>query len=205
MKSNLALIIALIVWIAQSAAAAPIYVVKNKDGTITFTTRTPAAGTKAEVFTGKGNLYSRYSGRTRYSWHVGKLHREKYNIMIKAAAKRYSVDASLVKAVIHAESAFNPHAKSPKGAMGLMQLMPMTARELGVQNAYDPNQNILGGTKYLSRLLQKYSGDLKLGLAAYNAGPEAVAEYGGVPPYSETRTYVARVLRLFKEYQKVAS
>ncbi len=187
--------------VASSANCSPIYMLKNKDGSITFTTRQPASGVKAEVFTGKGNLYSRY--RASSGWRGFRLYKDKYNQDILSAANKYGVEPGLVKAVIHAESAFNPHARSPKGAMGLMQLMPQTARELGVRNAYHPEQNILGGTKHLSRLLQKYNGDLRLSIAAYNAGEEAVKQYGGIPPFSETRTYVNRVLRLYKEYRAI--
>ena len=103
------------------------------------------------------------------------------------------VSPDLVRGVIQAESAFNPMARSPKGAMGLMQLMPATAAVYNVINAYDPGQNIRAGVKYLGTLLSKYSQNVELALAAYNAGPGAVKKYGAVPPYRETRNYIARI------------
>ncbi|GIW39695.1 MAG: lytic transglycosylase [Candidatus Binatia bacterium] len=119
--------------------------------------------------------------------------------IIRAAARRHNVDPALVKAVIRAESDFFPFAKSPKGALGLMQLMPETARDLRVGRIFDPVENVEGGVRHLRRLLDRYRGDVRLALAAYNAGEKAVEAYGGVPPYRETREYVERVLR-FREY-----
>jgi len=104
--------------------------------------------------------------------------------------------------VIHAESAFNPMAMSNKGAQGLMQLMPGTAGDLGVSDAFDAAQNIDGGARYLAQLLRDFNGDVKLAAAAYNAGEAAVQKYGGVPPYDETQVYVARVQQLRDRYQK---
>jgi soluble lytic murein transglycosylase-like protein len=115
--------------------------------------------------------------------------------LIEEHAAAHSVNPSLVRAVIQAESAFNPRARSHKGAMGLMQLMPGTAAELGVLDPYDPRENIRGGVTYLKQLLVKYADDESLALAAYNAGPAAVARYGTVPPYRETRNYVEKIRR----------
>lgn len=123
-----------------------------------------------------------------------RLVRAKYEPIIEEHSSRHSLRADLVRAVIQVESGFNPWARSPKGAMGLMQLMPATARELGVDDPYDPYENIRGGTAYLRRLLDRYDGNEELALAAYNAGSNAVDRYGRVvPPYRETREYVRKV------------
>jgi hypothetical protein len=117
--------------------------------------------------------------------------------VINSAGDRHNIDPDLISSVIHAESGFNARALSPKGAQGLMQLMPKTAANLGVSNAFDPGANVEGGTKYLSELLEFYNFDIIKALAAYNAGPLRVRQYHGVPPYNETRAYVARIIRDF--------
>ena len=117
-----------------------------------------------------------------------------YDPIIEKASGRHGVDARIVKAVIQVESSFHPRARSPKGAMGLMQLMPDTARQYEARNPYDPESNIQAGTKYLGKLLGEF--ELPLALAAYNAGEGAVRRFGGIPPYAETQAYVARILGL---------
>jgi Transglycosylase SLT domain/Domain of unknown function (DUF4124) len=124
-----------------------------------------------------------------------------YEEVIRAASDRHNIDADLVRAVIKAESDFNSHARSSKGAMGLMQLMPDTARLYNVLNAYDPVDNIEGGVRHLRMLLERFRGDLRLSLAAYNAGSGAVERFGGIPPYAETREYVQRVLRFYDSFR----
>ena len=124
-----------------------------------------------------------------------------YDQIIASCATKYGVNPCLIKAVIHAESGYNPNAVSRKGASGLMQLMPGTARSLKVSNSFDPKDNVEGGVKYLRFLLDTFRGDVSLAVAAYNAGLNKVAKYGGIPPYNETRTYVNRVLSYMQSYQ----
>lgn len=124
-----------------------------------------------------------------------------YEPIIKTCSERYGVSPSLIKAVIHAESGYNPNAVSNKGASGLMQLMPGTAKSLKVSDSLNPKDNVEGGVKYLRFLLDTFHGDVSLALAAYNAGLSRVAKYGGIPPYAETRTYVNRVLSYMQSYQ----
>ena len=130
-----------------------------------------------------------------------RLKPDAYRDEIATAATQYGVDESIVRAIIHAESAFNPNALSRVGAQGLMQLMPATARRFGVGNAFDPGQNIRGGVQYLAFLLKRFNGDLRLVAAGYNAGEGAVDKYRGVPPYSETQRYVQRVTLLADRYR----
>jgi len=177
--------------------AAPIYVIENPDGSTRFTNKAPGAGVRARVFTAKRGGFSTYRGIRR-----PRLFVNEYEDIITTAAARAEVDPTLVRAIIHAESGFNPRAVSPKGALGLMQLMPEVAKSLGVKNPYRPEENVGGGCRYLAQLLTRYRGDLEMALAAYNAGPGAVERHGGVPPYSETQEYVKRVLELHRRYRR---
>jgi soluble lytic murein transglycosylase-like protein len=121
--------------------------------------------------------------------------------LVTSSSTAYGVDPALVKAIIANESGFDAGATSNVGAQGLMQLMPATAASLGVTNPYDPAQNIVGGTRYIKGLLDRFGGDVPLAVAAYNAGPGAVEKYGGVPPYAETQNYVQNVLASYAKYR----
>jgi Rod binding domain-containing protein len=125
--------------------------------------------------------------------------------LIQKASDRYGIDANIISAIIIQESGGNPDAVSPKGAKGLMQLMDSTASDMGIQSAFNPEQNILAGTKYFSQMLERYQGDLTLALASYNAGPAAVDRYRGVPPYDETQNYVSSVLGLKEGLDRAAT
>jgi len=134
------------------------------------------------------------------NWSATALNTTAFRAEVAAAATEYGVDPALLRAVIHAESAFNPMALSNKGAQGLMQLIPETASDMGVANPFDVSQNIRGGAQYLSGLLKQFNGDVRLATAAYNAGPQNVLKYNGVPPFDETRVYVDRVATLRQRY-----
>jgi len=149
----------------------------------------------------RGKASSR-AGRAPVRHGAERLHR--YDSVIRAAAQRYQLPESLLRAVIHTESNFYAHAVSRAGAAGLMQLMPKTAKALGVRDPYDPGQSVHGGARYLRLLANRYDGDMVLVLAAYNAGAGNVEKYGGVPPFAETRSYVRSVLRRYYAYERQA-
>ena len=125
----------------------------------------------------------------------------KYGYLIKQASKQFGIDPHLIKAVIKAESGFDHKAVSVAGAQGLMQLMPQTSNEMAVENPFDPQENIFGGVRYLSLMLKRFKNDKRLALAAYNAGPKNVVDYKGIPPFRETRTFVDKVMQLYKAYK----
>lgn len=176
---------AAVLW--PSVAAAQIYAWRDASGTLVLSDRRldPSAETYAVP-----NAPAFRTTRASVEGAAG----ERFEPLVQEYAARHRLRPDLVRAVIQVESGFNPLARSPKGAMGLMQLMPATARELGVRNAYDPAENVRGGTAYLRQLLDRYDGKEELALAAYNAGFDAVDRHGGrVPPYVETRNYVRKV------------
>ena len=125
-----------------------------------------------------------------------------FHSIIIQAAKRNQVDPALVKAIIMAESSYNPRAISKRGAKGLMQLMPGTAKALGVENSFDPEHNINAGVRYFRQLLNQFDGDMKLALAAYNAGSSKVRQYQGIPPFKDTQYYIIKVCKYYQHYQK---
>ncbi len=174
--------------VVPSPVRADIYMYRDANGVLHFT-NVPAS---AEY-----RLYIR-SSRPRFKAQPGT---KKFDGIIQDAARRYGVDFSLLKAIIRAESSFDPQAISRKGARGLMQIMPQNFQTLDIQDPFDPQQNIMGGARYFRSLLDRYQGKVALTLAAYNAGPTAVDRYRRIPPYAETQNYVEKVLRYYKHYK----
>ena len=183
---------------ASQGSSIKIYKYTNKSGVSSFSDTAPQ-GRRFEVL-----HYSCFAcnPRSKVDWYNIPLHLQAFASTIDTAARKFSVDPALVRAVIHAESAFRPQAQSNKGAQGLMQLMPATAADMGVVNALSPEDNIHGGVRYLAMLLKQHSGNTTLATAAYNAGPGAVRRHKGIPPYEETQTYVKRVKILHDRYKK---
>lgn len=180
-----------------STARETVYKYTDENGVVTFSEARPE---KASYDVIRFECYA-CNPDSKVNWQKTPLFVGRYENEIDATARNYRVDPALVRAVIHAESAFNPQAVSSKGAQGLMQLMPGTAREVGVADALDAKQNIRGGVNYLARMLEIHDGDIRLATAAYNAGPGAVKRHGGIPPYAETRAYVERVGILHERYR----
>jgi len=172
-------------WIAPAPASADVYYYKDSQGVLTFTNVPNHGGYRRMI---RDNTAPSTVNRS-------------YEELILAASGRHNVNADLIRAVIKAESDFRSNARSHKGAMGLMQLMPETARLHNVADAYDPGENVEGGVRHLKMLLERYQGDLQLSLAAYNAGSSAVEKHGGIPPFAETQEYVRRVLRFYDFYR----
>lgn len=195
---------------AAAVAAAPdnrvlrgsVYRVVQKDGSVEYTNLRPA-GQRGRAVTMLFSYIATCAACNIHStirWGSVSLNLTAYADTIRSASLEYGVDEAFLRAIIHAESAFNPRAMSLKGAQGLMQLMPGTASDMGVLDAFDSAQNIRGGARYLSLLLRDFHGNERLAAAAYNAGPGAVQRYNGVPPYAETQVYVERVGTLRRRY-----
>ena len=169
-------------------ASGDIYRYVNEDGVVVFTDYPAHSGYKIHV---------REKGSFRLSSVSGYY---PYRDVVLEACTIYRMDEALIRAVVEVESDYNQYAISSAGARGLMQLMPETALQLGVRNVWDPRQNIHAGTAYLKRCIRQFSGNMELALAAYNAGPNAVIQYGQVPPYPQTVNYVRKVMRLYRDY-----
>ena len=178
----------LVLWL-PTVGVADVYVYKDKQGVITFTNVPSHQGFHRVIREGNATLLG--TGLAASS----------YEGLIRSASNRHNVDAALIRAIIKVESDFDSSARSHKGATGLMQLMPETARLHNVADLYDPSDNIEGGVRHLKLLLGKYQGNLELSLAAYNAGIKAVEKHGGIPPFAETRDYVKRVLSYYQTYR----
>lgn len=173
-----------VITLLPSASSAQIFIARDANGTTVLSSRRLDRPTQVFHVPGAPTYRTTTEGLPRNA--------ARFEELVQEHSQKQSLRPELVRAVIQVESGFDPRATSPKGAMGLMQLMPDTARSLGVGNAYDPEENIRGGTAYLRQLLNKY-GSEQLALAAYNAGPGAVDKYDGVPPYRETKDYVRKV------------
>jgi len=184
--------------VCTSYADEKVYKYKQENGSIMFTNVKPSS-TAYQVF--KFDCYA-CDEASIVDWHSTPLFTNNYQDEILKASEAHRIEPSLIQAVIHAESFFQPHVVSKAGAVGLMQLMPKTAAALGVQDSRSVKQNINAGTQYLSQLLTRFNGNVKLALAAYNAGASNVKRFGGVPPFPETKAYIERVDILRARYQR---
>ena len=196
---RLALILVIAGLFGMQSVSADMYKFTDKEGIVHYTNIRPSG--QKNVTTFSFPCYASDPKCNQMDWERIPLNRQAYRDEIQAVAGVFAVDDSLIRAIIHAESAYHPDALSPRGAQGLMQLMPATQKELEVVDVFDPLSNIEGGTLYLSRLLNQFDQSVELAAAAYNAGPGAVRKHGGVPPYKETREYVRRVKILYRRYR----
>lgn len=192
-----AILAGILLWSAP--AMAQIYKYTDDNGVVHFTNQKPVGidGLQTLNFP----CYASDPTCSQVNWERVPLNTWLFDEEIRSAARLYGVDTSLIRAIIHAESAYQPDALSPRGAQGLMQLMPATQQELEVSDPFDPRGNILGGAAYLAQMLATFDGDVELAAAAYNAGPGAVRNHRGIPPYRETRDYVKRVTILYRRYR----
>jgi soluble lytic murein transglycosylase len=186
--------ILLVSTMVNSPASADIFLYIDKEGVMHFSNAPTQAHYRVYMKEGSSN-----PAPAEISY---KPDTDKYDHLIADSCRLHGVDFALVKAVIRAESCFDPYAISSKGAEGLMQLMPETSKRLNVANPFDPHENIKGGVQHLKYLLDRFKYDLKLSLAAYNAGETTVAQVNGIPNYRETKNYIAEVLRYYQEYKK---
>lgn len=186
---------------SSGALADKTYVYKEVDGTVWYTNVTPASQDTARFklvsIQGRATASASCNGVTAEKLQLRALG---YDSTILRFAQEYMVDSKLVKAVIRTESCFDKSAVSAAGARGLMQLMPPTAKSLGVTDSFDPEQNLRGGIRYLSEMMTRYDNNIALALAAYNAGPGTVKKYDGVPPYPETQRYIEKVMKYYRHY-----
>ena len=201
-RSMVSILLGVLALCAGGPALADIYMFKDEKGVVHFT-NIPNGDKRYRMVRKEESTsdYARAAGMPQYVLPTAALIRQ-YSPIIETAAKSHGVEIALVHAVITAESGYNPRAVSRAGAQGIMQLMPDTARRFGVQNSFDPAQNIQGGVKYLSELLAMFNGNKELAVAAYNAGENAVIRAGNrIPAYPETVHYVPKVLGLYKKFQ----
>jgi soluble lytic murein transglycosylase-like protein len=188
----------LVLFLVPAGLAAQVYKWVDENGIVTYSNIAPPESGEYDVL--RFPCYASDPKCRSVAWEKVPLNTRSFSNEIRSAARSAAVDESLVRAIIHAESAYQPDAQSPKGAQGLMQLMPLTQAELAVGDPFDPAENIRGGTTYLAQLLNEFKGDVELAMAAYNAGPAAVYRHNGVPPYEETVEYVRRVKILQRRY-----
>jgi soluble lytic murein transglycosylase-like protein len=197
LKTKYTIIFIAILWLLSLPSHADIYKYVDKYGRVVLTDKPKHNGYKRLVKTWKG--WEEYKIPKNFNW---VKNQKKYDSTIKSIAKSYKLPHTLLHAVITAESSYNPDAISKAGAVGLMQLMPETAKQYGVKNRRNPRENIYGGTRYLRYLLKLFNNNLVLALAAYNAGEGTVKKYGNkVPPYKETRNYVNKVIKYYNKYK----
>lgn len=186
--------------LAPLSSHSQVYKWVDENGIVTFSNIAPPKDQDFQVL--RFPCYAADPKCRSVSWEKVPLNTRAFRSEIQSASLYNAVDESLIRAIIHAESAYQVDAQSPKGAQGLMQLMPSTQAELDVKKPFDPEDNIRGGARYLSQLLDQFDGDFELAAAAYNAGPAAVYKYGGVPPFDETQEYVRRVRILYRRYDQ---
>jgi soluble lytic murein transglycosylase-like protein len=200
MKNTLSIIVGLLALASSpSSNATAVYKYTDKSGIINYTNKTPPHGVGARVVM---TYCFACDPHSKVDWNQTGLNTNSFNTEIKTALAAHPIDEALVRAIMHAESAYNPDALSKAGAVGLMQLMPAKASEFGINDRYDPAQNIAGGVQFLEFLLNLFDGDVELVMASYNAGENAVMKYSGVPPYAETQVYVKRVGILYQRYRQ---